>query len=68
VFNRFYILPPGTPQDREGLLRKAFLADTQRAKLDLDPIDGEAIQKQVRGLFKLEPALVAMIDQLWILL
>jgi hypothetical protein len=35
------------------------LTDTQRAKLDLDPIDGVEIQKQVQELFKLEPALVA---------
>ena len=68
VLNRFYALPPGTPKDRVGILRKAFLetmkdpeflADTQKAKLDLDPIDGAEIEKQVRELFKLEPALVA---------
>lgn len=68
VLNRFYVLPPGTPNDRVRLLRRAFmdtvkdpefLADAQRAKLDLDPIDGEEIQKQVRELFKMEPALVA---------
>jgi tripartite-type tricarboxylate transporter receptor subunit TctC len=73
VLNRFYVLPPGTPQDRVKLLRKAFmetvkdpefLADTQRAKLDLDPIDGDEIQKQVRELFKLEPALVAKMKEL----
>jgi tripartite-type tricarboxylate transporter receptor subunit TctC len=73
VLNRFYVLPPGTPQDRVKLLRKAFmetvkdpefLAGTQRAKLDLDPIDGDEIQKQVRELFKLEPAMVAKMKEL----
>jgi len=73
VLNRFYVLPPGTPKDRVRLLRKAFLdtikdpefiADTQRAKLDLDPIDGEEIQKQVRELFKLDPALVAKLKEI----
>ena len=73
VLNRFYVLPPGTPRDRVRVLRKAFLdtikdpefiADTQRAKLDLDPIDGEEIQKQVRELFKLEPALVAKMKEI----
>jgi tripartite-type tricarboxylate transporter receptor subunit TctC len=73
VLNRFYVLPPATPRDRVRLLRKAFLdtikdpefiADTQRAKLDLDPIDGEEIQKQVRELFKLEPALVAKLKEI----
>jgi hypothetical protein len=49
------------------LLRKAFmntmkdpefLTDAKRAKLDLDPIDGAGIEKQVRELFELEPGLV----------
>ena len=73
VLNRFYVLPPGTPKDRVALLRKAFMstlkdpefvADTQKAKLDLDPIDGEEIQRQVRELFKLEPALVAKMKEI----
>ena len=50
VLNRFYVLPPGTPKDRVLLLRNAFMetmkdpefiADAQKAKLDLDPIDGD---------------------------
>jgi tripartite-type tricarboxylate transporter receptor subunit TctC len=73
VLNRFYVFPPGTPKDRVRLLRKAFmdtlkdpefLADTQRAKLDLDPIDGAEIEKQVRELFKLDPALVAKMKEI----
>src|SRR4029434_6343079 len=63
--NRFYVLPPGTPKERVMILRKAFmdtmkdpefLADTQRAKLDLDPTDGTEIEKTDRELFTLEPA------------
>ena len=73
VLNRFYALPPGTPKDRVRLLRKAFmdtmkdpefLAETQKAKLDLDPIDGAEIEKQVRELFKLEPALVSKMKEI----
>ena len=73
VLNRFYALPPGTPKDRVRLLRQAFmntikdpefLADTQRARLDLDPIDGIEIEKQVRELFKLEPALVSRMKEI----
>jgi tripartite-type tricarboxylate transporter receptor subunit TctC len=73
LLNRFYVLPPGTPKDRVMLLRKAFmdtlkdpefLADTQKAKLDLDPVDGAEIEKQVKELFKLEPALVAKMKEL----
>jgi hypothetical protein len=54
------------------LIRKAFmdtmkdpefLADTQKAKLDLDAIDGVEIEKQVKELFKLEPALIAKMKE-----
>lgn len=41
-----------------------FLADTQKAKLDLDPIDGAEIEKQVRELFNLEPALVSKMKEI----
>jgi tripartite-type tricarboxylate transporter receptor subunit TctC len=73
VLNRFYVLPPGTPKDRVQLLGKAFMdtmkdpefiADTQRAKLDLDPIDGAELEKQVRELFKLEPSLVVKMKEI----
>jgi len=73
VLNRFYVLPPGTPKDRVRLMRKAFmdtikdpefLADTQKAKLDLDPIDGAEIEKQVRELFKLDPAMVGKMKEI----
>lgn len=73
VLNRFYVLPPGTSKDRVLVLRKAFMdtmkdpefvADAQKARLDLDPIDGEEIHKQVRELFKLEPPLVAKLREI----
>jgi hypothetical protein len=63
----------GAAKSRVVLLRKAFmdtmkdpefLADTQKAKLDLDPIDGAEIERQVRELFKLEPALVAKMKEI----
>jgi tripartite-type tricarboxylate transporter receptor subunit TctC len=73
LLNRFYVLPPGTPKSRVALMRKAFmdtmkdpefLADTQKAKLDLDPIDGAEIEKQVQELFKLEPVLVGKMKEI----
>src|SRR5262249_14700438 len=73
LLNRFYVLPPATRKDRVQLLRKAFfdtmkdpefLADTQKAKLDLDPIDGEEIHRQVVELFKLDPSLVAKMKEI----
>ena len=65
--NRPYVLPPSTPVDRVRILRKAFmdtmkdhefLADTSKAKLDIDPLDGVEIEKQVKALFKLEHSLI----------
>jgi tripartite-type tricarboxylate transporter receptor subunit TctC len=65
---RTYTLPPGTPKDRLQILRKAFqetlrdpafLADAERAKLEIDPVTGEEIERTVERLFKIEPPLVA---------
>jgi len=65
---RAYTMPPGTPKERVQMLRKAFqetlrdpafLAEAERAKLDIDPISGEDVERTVHGLFTLEPALIA---------
>lgn len=64
---RTYTLPPGTPKDRVLLLRKAFeatlkdpefVADAKKSKLNVDPVAPEAIEKDIAGLFKLDPALI----------
>jgi len=64
---RTYTLPPGTPKDRVQLLRKAleatlkdpeFVADAQKSRLNVDPIAAEDLEKDIAGLFKLDPALV----------
>lgn len=69
---RFYSLPPGTPKDRVKILRDAFmatmkdpgfLAEAQKAKMDLDPMSGEEVEKIVAGLFKLTPAQVAKLKE-----
>jgi tripartite-type tricarboxylate transporter receptor subunit TctC len=68
-----YAMPPGTPRDRVGVIRKAFLdtlrdkeflADATKAKLDINPVSGEEIEKNVASLFGLEPALVARLKEL----
>jgi hypothetical protein len=41
-----------------------FLADTPKAKLELDPNDGAEIEKLVRELFNLEPALVSKMKEI----
>jgi len=64
---RPYTLPPGTPKDRVQMLRKAFeatlkdaefVADAKKARLNIDPIPPEEIEKDIAGLFKLDPALI----------
>jgi tripartite-type tricarboxylate transporter receptor subunit TctC len=64
---RTYTLPPGTPKPRMRVLRQAFeetlrdpafLAEAEKAKLDVDPISGEEIERRVQALFTLEPAMV----------
>ena len=64
---RPYVLPPGTPKDRIATLQKAFmdvmkdpelLADAKKAKLDINPLDGQTLEQNVREIFKLDPALI----------
>ena len=68
AFARPFLLPPGTPKERVQTLRKAlqdtlkdaaFLAETEKAKLTLDPVTGEELEKMVGELFTLDPALLA---------
>ena len=64
---RPYVVPPGTPKDRIATLQKAFmetmkdpefLADAKKAKLDINPLDGQELEQNVREMFKLDPALL----------
>ncbi|MEE8333220.1 MAG: hypothetical protein V3R85_05170 [Alphaproteobacteria bacterium] len=60
VFARPYLLPPGVPSDRVGVLRSAFertmrdlnfQADARKAKLDLYLTSGREIDSQIKKLF-----------------
>jgi tripartite-type tricarboxylate transporter receptor subunit TctC len=64
---RPYVLPPGTPKDRVEILRKAFidtmkdpefLADANKAKLDINPLDGAELEKNVKEVFNLDAKLI----------
>jgi hypothetical protein len=55
------------------LLRKAFvetmkdpefLADAKKSRLDTDPLTGEAIEKIVIQLFKIDPSLVNQLKEI----
>lgn len=70
---RPYVLPPGTPKDRVEILRKAFmatmkdpefLADAEKAKLDVNPLDGATLEKGVREIFNLDPALLPKVKEM----
>ena len=72
-YYRPYVLPPGTPKERVATLRKAFqdtlkdpefLADAEKAKLDIDPITGEEMEKMVAKLFKLNAATVTKLKEI----
>jgi tripartite-type tricarboxylate transporter receptor subunit TctC len=72
-YYRPYVLPPGTPKDRVNTLRRAFqetlkdadlLADAKKARLDIEPITGEEMEKMVGSLFKLDPRLVAKLREI----
>ena len=64
---RPYVLPPGTPKDRVQILARAFMetmkdaefiADATKAKLDINPLDGAELERNVQAVFELDEALV----------
>jgi tripartite-type tricarboxylate transporter receptor subunit TctC len=70
---RPYVVSPGTPKDRVQILRKAlmdtmkdpaFLAEAQKASLDINPDGGAELEQNVRDIFKLEPTLVAKLKEI----
>jgi tripartite-type tricarboxylate transporter receptor subunit TctC len=68
VLVRSYTAPPGTPKDRVQILRQAFqatlrdpafLAEADKARLEIAPVSGEEIERTVANLFRIEPAMIA---------
>ncbi|HXG50985.1 MAG TPA: tripartite tricarboxylate transporter substrate-binding protein [candidate division Zixibacteria bacterium] len=64
---RPYVLPPGTPKDRVAILQKAFmevmkdkefLAEAKKSKLDINPLDGVELERNVKEIFNLDPTLI----------
>jgi tripartite-type tricarboxylate transporter receptor subunit TctC len=64
---RPYVLPPQTPKNRVMVLRNAFMqtmkdpefiAEATKAKLDINPLDGAELERNVRAVFDLDKALV----------
>jgi len=72
AYGRPFVLPPGTPKDRVQLLRRAFqdtlkdrefLAECEKAKLTVDPMTGEELEKLIAELYTLDPAIVARLKE-----
>lgn len=70
---RPYVFPPGTPKDRVLALRKGladtykdpeFLADAQKARLDMAPLSGEELEKIVDRTYNLDKNLVAKLKDI----
>ena len=65
-FGKVYVVPPGTPPDREAALETAFekgfadkelQADAAKGKLEIDPTFGDDIHKQVTEFLGMSPDL-----------
>jgi tripartite-type tricarboxylate transporter receptor subunit TctC len=61
VMGRPFALPPGVPQDRVAILRKAFadtmtdkafLAEAAKAKFEINPVSGETIEALVSDVYR----------------
>jgi tripartite-type tricarboxylate transporter receptor subunit TctC len=72
-YYRPYVAPPGTPKPQVAALRQAFdatmkdpefLADAQKAKLDIEPITGNELANIVGKLFKLSPAMASKLNDI----
>ena len=70
---RPFVMAPGTPKDRVQIFRRAFtatmsdpgfLADAERANLDIAPLTGEELEKTVLGVLRTPPALLAKLKQI----
>lgn len=72
AYARPFILPPGTPKDRVETLRTAFqatlkdpefLAEAEKARLIIDPVTGDAMEKLVADVFTMSPGLQAKLKE-----
>jgi tripartite-type tricarboxylate transporter receptor subunit TctC len=73
LFNRPFFASPGTPKEQlqilirafqETLKDKEFLAETEKAKLDLQPVSREELQKAVANLFMISPVMSAKLKEI----
>ena len=67
VMGRPFLAPPGVPADRAAALRKAFmdtmtdkdfLADAEKAQMEITPVAGEQLQTLVKEIYATPPQIV----------
>ena len=67
VMGRPFLAPPGLPPERLALLRRAFMqtlkdpafvAEAEKIKLEITPVDGEAVQNLVAEIYATPPDIV----------
>jgi tripartite-type tricarboxylate transporter receptor subunit TctC len=67
VMGRPYVAPPDVPADRVTALRRAFvdtladpelLAEAERAKIEIGPIDGQTVASLIRDLYATPPEII----------
>ena len=73
VFGRPYLAPPGVPAEQIGILRAAFtatmqdkdfLADAEKARIDIAPSSGEKVQELVEKIYATPKAIVERAKEL----
>ncbi len=73
TLGRPYIAPPDVPADRVQALRDAFmatlqdpdfLADAEKADLEITPVSGEDVQKLVEEIYKTPPEIAARASEI----
>jgi tripartite-type tricarboxylate transporter receptor subunit TctC len=69
-----YALPPGTSREIIGILRRAFVAtmkdsdfsaEVKKARLDVDPVAGEEMEKIINDAFKLDATLLGKLKDIF---
>ena len=73
TMGRPYLMPPGVPPDRVAIMRKAledtfkdpaFLADSNRLALGVDPRTGAQVQQMLDEAYRMPPNIVARLRRL----
>ena len=66
VMGRPFVAPPNMPADRAAALRSAFmatmkdkdyLADAEKAQMEINPVSGEKVQALVKEIYATPPAI-----------